>query len=207
MRLLVGSCLLLAGLSLIPSAQGDSFEKFSVQGTFLNGPTDTLSGGFVVDENTGQVALADLFVTSPDIPTINHEFELNLVTGQGATSNGLGLGVEDALGDGVGLAISYPGNSGTFAGYTGGILCAEDTSFPPVPTGCMYSGGISITAFSFPYDGSTLDELLSSGSIVDDGPLGPPRATPEPSTLALLGIGIACLWIAYRRMPASTFLD
>ena len=55
------SCSLLLMLCVVPAARGDAFEQFTTTGQFLNFPNVALTGGFIVDETTGQVVSIDVF--------------------------------------------------------------------------------------------------------------------------------------------------
>ena len=48
-------------LCVVPAARGDAFEQFTTTGQFLNFPNVALTGGFIVDETTGQVVSIDVF--------------------------------------------------------------------------------------------------------------------------------------------------
>jgi hypothetical protein len=68
MRRLLFLCCLGIALGLTPSARADNFERFTVTGVLVNGNADTISGGFIVDETTHQVASVNLFVVSDNLP-------------------------------------------------------------------------------------------------------------------------------------------
>jgi len=182
-------------LGLTPSARADNFERFTVTGVLVNGNADTIGGGFIVDETTHQVASVNLFVVSDNL----HQgtAELNLFGKAGVfpgIPNLLEFDTFDSMGDELTLGLVFPGNSGSFAGYTGGLIC---DALPGL--GDPACGGAGSAFITFDSDGTPLIEDLRSGSIVDSGPLTPPRSTPETGTLGLATAGLVCLCMVRRR--------
>jgi len=117
-----GTTLVFAALLLIARpARADSFESFSATGSFLNEPNLSLSGGFIVDETTGQVASVNFFHG----PT-----ELNILGMTGAPSvlpDAFLIQAFNQLGDELALLFVAPGNQGSLSGYTGGVVCSTTT--------------------------------------------------------------------------------
>src|SRR5262245_43501499 len=118
MRRLFWLVILLA-FSVVPGARADTFEQFTVSGTFLNVPFLALGGGFIVDNTTGQVVSVDFF---------HGTTELDLLASAGATPgvpNVFHIGATNSVADHLGLLLVAPGNAGSLLGYTGGPICAD----------------------------------------------------------------------------------
>jgi len=174
---------LLAVLAIVPCANADSFQQFTTTGSF--GPGFTLTGGFTIDETTAQVAAVDMFVTLEDPnETLNVDLFGSIGTVQPFPEI-LEFNTFDAQGDLLNLALVFPGNTGSFQGYTGGLICGEDY----IPACFLGPGGGSVaSAFIIAMDGPIID--LDTGSVS--------VATPEPGVLLLLGPAIAGLFMRRR---------
>jgi hypothetical protein len=181
------SCSLFLMLCLVPTARGDTFEQFTTTGQFLNFPNVALTGGFIVDETTGQVVSVDFF---------HDTTELNLLASAGATPgvpNVFHIGATNSLADHLGLLLVAPGNAGSLVGYTGGPICA-DLMIGQLPD-CAFNSS-AFFSHLFPDDAYAATDDLFVGQVTDAGPV----ATPDPSTLALLATGFGCLLIRRRRV-------
>jgi len=185
MRKLFWLVILLA-FSAVPGARADTFEQFTVTGTFLNFPFLALGGGFIVDNTTGQVVSVDFFHG----PT-----ELNLLTSAGATPglpNVFHIGATNSVADHLGLLLVAPGNAGSLVGYTGGPICA-DLMLDQLPD-CAFASS-AFFSHLFPDNAYEATDDLFVGQVTDAGPV----TTADPSTLALLATGFGCLLIHRRR--------
>jgi hypothetical protein len=184
-----GTTLVFAALLLIARpARADSFESFSATGSFLNEPNLSLSGGFIVDETTGQVASVNFFHG----PT-----ELNILGMTGAPSvlpDAFLIQAFNQLGDELALLFAAPGNQGSLAGYTGGVVCS-DTTVSIVPACGNFAS--AFTPHQSPAMGT--DDVFI-GEITDVG--SSPSPTAEQSTLTLVGLGLVALLVAGRRLPS-----
>ena len=183
------SCFLFLMLCVVPAARGDTFEQFTTTGQFLNFPNVALTGGFIVDETTGQVVSVDVF---------HGLTELNIL---GTTGPVPGLPADfaivahDPAGDSMTLLLYAPGNGGSLQGYTGGLICtgASDTII-------LLCGGFGSAFFlaGAPDAYAATDDLFV-GSVTDSGP----AQVPEPSVLAFLGTGAAVLFLGRRCFAVS----
>jgi hypothetical protein len=179
--------LVFAALLLIARpARADSFESFRATGFFNDTPNLPLSGGFIVDETTGQVASVNLFHG----PT-----ELNILGMAGASSpDTFSILAFNQLGDALGLLFVAPGNQGSLTGYTGGVVCSITTLDVTMDPAC----GTDASTFS-PHIPAISDDVFI-GEITDVG--SSPSPIPEPSTLMLVGLGLVALLVAGRRLPS-----
>jgi hypothetical protein len=178
----------LALLAFGPCIKADSFTQFTASGFF--GPDSiALSGGFIIDETTDQVASVDMFYIANDYPGDVANLNLNLFAYAGPERDPrlsfpdiLVFETFDSEGDELILSLVFPGSTGSFAGYSGGQICGYNTA------GCTGSDGTVASGFVFSSSGVV--NGLSVGSISESVP------TPEPSETILLLVGMtaALFW-------------
>jgi len=173
--------------TILPIASADSFEKFTVTGSFFQGtPCYTnsdidvfcpLSGSFIVDQTTGQVVLVDLFRG----PT-----EFNIL-GNSSLSD---IAAFDSIGDFFTLGLP-PGI--TSPGFTSGPL-GNTTVVTSIFDGvCAPSVCVN-----------DLQPYLPN-SVTDSGPVPNPIPEPEPASGVLVLIGFAPLIALRKRLNLGLF--
>jgi len=183
-------CSLFLLLCVVPAVRGDSFEQFTTTGQFLNDPHVALTGGFIVDNTTGQVVSIDVFhglteltllgITGPD-PGVPDDF---LIV------------AHDPAGDSMNLVLYAPGNGGSLQGYAGGPICTTLNAQP-------LCGGFA-SNFIFLADLPDFEKAIDDvwfGSVTDSGP----AQVPESSVFVFLGTGAAVLFLGRRRRFAVSF--
>jgi hypothetical protein len=171
------------------AAHADTLATFTIApATFTPnsvdpGPTGVASGTFTVDTTLGVFVSADMtFITDAATP-VTYVFDGPATNSSFPNPNPLeffGV-VQDASGQdeiSIELAVS------TLVGYAGGPLCSVDTPCP--------NGTDSAIIFNPGPDGTL--SVFTDGTAVADV-----AATPEPSSLVLLGTGALSLAGVVRR--------
>jgi len=113
-------------------SQENPFVKFTVSGTFDNSDKLALSGWFIVNENNGLVVRADLFHGSAEFAS--------LPVGQGQEGGDFFLSQSNSHLDTLNLIFPAPGNDGSLAGYTGGVICSNLYSVCPGVESSFFDG-------------------------------------------------------------------
>ena len=182
-----GIAVLMLGLTTTASA---TIETLTASGTFDD--LATLSGTVTIDNTTGVVTAVNLQVGPP--------FSFLFDT---LPATGLGNGVSppnpffilafnptppsDFNITFLELFVFSP--TGTPVDYTGGPLCGVSTCDPTLP-------GFRKSFLQFI---SPAGPFVGGDTFLLDGALTLPTAVPEPSTIAMLGIGLAALGFRFRR--------
>lgn len=175
---------LLAILTLLGAstqvASADTIVPFDFNATLVGG---TVSGIVDVDITKGQFTTVDFTAI---ISGISHLFDTPAFN-QGAVPASATLYVGDFTdSSGDMFQIAVPPTS--LVGYTGSVVCSVNLACNPtldIPTVFIQAN-------------------TDLGNVAESGSLTPAAvATPEPSTLALLGTGILCLAGAARRKVHS----
>src|SRR5262249_50545139 len=145
-----------------------------------------LSGGFIVDETTGEVASVNLFHGPTELNILGMTFSPSELP------DAFLIQAFNQLGDELALLFVAPGNQGSLSGYTGGVVCSDTT------VGVNPACDNFASAFS-PHIPAISDDVFI-GEITDVGPSPSPIA--EPGTLTLVGLGLVALLVAGRRLPS-----
>ncbi len=170
MRLL---CCATAALMLAAglSARADVMETFDVTGTFTD--NTTVSGTVVIDTTTG-------VFESGDLSYLAESFDVLVLTEDDPLGDAFIFELSTSSGPIPRLAMAIVGDN--LVGYSGGPLCSLTVDV------CRGGGGgVSI------YEPTNDTNVpLNSGSLAA-------VATPEPSTIAMLGMGLLGFAVAMRR--------
>jgi hypothetical protein len=149
------------------AAHADNSQIFDLSGVLDSSPTDSFNGTITLDTTTGVVTDSNFTVIYNNTP---YGFS-------GLPSeSGVNLGQFSYVGFGIFPVNHFVFNVpvDTLVGYTGGPLCSENDF-------CSGSGSFASTY----YDGGGASAEAVFGSLT---PVA--SATPEPSSLALLGTGV-----------------
>jgi hypothetical protein len=170
------------------AAHADTISTFSLTDvTFTNLPSWSVTGTVTIDTTIGSPTGSDIQISTPGgtidfsgigWSLIGNPSELNIFGGQDTYILRLNLPTAP-------LTVSNGVVSGGLYGYSGGSLCTD-------PNPCQGFQGISELSdltINTNYD-------FQTGSLVLDEP---PAATPEPSSIALLGTGLLGAAGAIRR--------
>ena len=179
----MGLRLLLAAISLFAGslvAHADAMQTFQLSGSTDTTPDITASGTIVIDTTTGVIESNDLMVAEGG----STETLLDDVTFAGQTLNSSSVyAVEFGTFDSPGGSITLDFNQPSLVGFTGGI--------------CTTSSRCSSGATSTAEFGENFGDSIYSGSLTLEAP--PPPAVPEPTTLALFGLGLVGVALSRRR--------
>jgi CSLREA domain-containing protein len=161
------------------SAYANTITTFDATGTFQDGAT--LAGTLTIDTTNGDV-LASSLAIPPDSSA------LDVIQGVGSTGDAFDILLGTASGQYPNLNLVLP--VGTLVGYAGGLLASNAN---PVTT----QGAVAISNFV-----STTHNI----TFLDSGQLTPAAATPEITTLAMIGGGLITLGLAALRRRRASLL-